>query len=185
MKFFLTFIFSFIFLGGLLLSCKSKALPEVTEITRTVETVKRDTIVKIEKDSSYYEAYIDCVNGKPVLVENEKQVKDYNSRNSGQTASLPKTQNGRDLKSPSVNLENGKLNVNCQKEAQKLFLSWREQYVKELQKSIVPAEPKIIEKPLTKFQKFKMQLGNGVIWLIGLVAVAFLIRFLIRKFILK
>ena len=142
------------------MSCKSKALPEITEITRTVETVKRDTIFKIEKDSAYYEAYIDCVNGKPVLVENERQVQNFNSKYTERTATLPKSKNGRDLKSPSVNVENGKLNVNCQKEAQKLFLSWREQYVKEFQKSIVPAEPKIIEKPPTKFQKFKMLIGN-------------------------
>ena len=57
-------IFSFFLLGCLLFtSCKSK-LPEETKTiyVKAIEKVK-DTVFVIEKDSSMYQAYIDCVNG--------------------------------------------------------------------------------------------------------------------------
>lgn len=175
-----SFIFSFFLIGSLLLqSCKSKPNPVETKetfITKT-ETVK-DTVLVVEIDSSYYSAYIDCVNGKPVLVQSQKQIEDFNSKNQTQSAKAPTSKAGRSVKPPSVNLENGVLSVNCTKEAEKLFFSWKETYLKEKQ---INTTPVFRDKPLSTFQEVKLAIGNIVIWLLGLAIVAFGIRFLISK----
>ncbi len=175
------FIFSIIFLTGALLltSCKSKPVPVETKetIIQKTETVK-DTVLVVEKDSSYYSAYIDCVNGKPILVQSQNQISDFNKKNPGQTAKLPQSKAGRSVKPPAVNLENGVLSVNCEKEAEKLFFKWRETYIKELQ---INNKPVYRDKPLTTFQEVKLAIGNVVIWLLGLAVLVFGIRFLISK----
>lgn len=174
------FIFSFFLLGSLLLtSCKSKQLPGETKetIIHKVETVK-DTVLVVEKDSSFYSAYIDCVNGKPVLVQSEKQIKDFKDKNPGTSATGPKSKPGKNLKAPNVILENGLLKVDCQKEAEKIFFSWKETFIKEWE---LTHKPVLVEKPLTRFQEIKLAIGTLVIWLLGLAAFAFLIRFLISK----
>lgn len=174
------FIFSIFLTGTLLLnSCKSKPIPVETKeaiITKT-ETVK-DTVLVVEKDSSYYSAYIDCVNGKPVLVQSQKQIADFNSKNPNQKATSPKGKSGRSLKEPDVKLENGVLSVNCEKEAEKLFFAWKEKFLKELQ---INSTPVYRDKPLTTFQEVKLAIGNLVICILGLVILAFGIRFLISK----
>lgn len=172
-------IFSIFFIGALLLSCKSKPLPVETQktIIQKIETVK-DTVLVVEKDSSYYNAYIDCVNGKPVLVQSQKQIDDYNSKNPGQTAKSPQSKAGRSVKSPAVNLENGLLSVNCEKEAEKLFFKWKETYMEQYKISNTPIYR---DKPLTTFQEVKLAVGAVVIWLLGLVILVFGIRFLISK----
>lgn len=161
-------------------SCKSKQVPgEFKErIIHKTETVK-DTVLVVQKDSSYYSAYIDCVNGKPILVQSQKQISDYNTKNPSNPASAPKSKTGRSLKSPVVNLQDGILQVDCQKEAENLLFKWKQAFVKEWEITHQPSPP--IEKNLTTFQKVKMAIGNLVIWIIGLAAVAFLIRFLISK----
>lgn len=172
--------FLFFFIGALLLhSCKSNPTPVESKetIIHKVETVK-DTVLVSEKDSSYYAAYIDCVNGKPVLVQSQKQIEDYNSKNPGQTAKSPKSTAGRSVKPPTVNLENGLLSVNCQKEAEKLFFKWKETYMKEWEISNTPIYR---DKPLTTFQEVKLAIGTVVIWLLGLAVLVFGIRFLISK----
>lgn len=176
----LTFIFSIFFIGALLLtSCKSKPLPVESKetIIQKIETVK-DTVLVVEKDSSYYKAYIDCVNGKPVLVQSQKQIEDYNKKNPGQNSKSPQSKAGQSVKSPAVNLENGVLSVNCEKEAEKLFFKWKETYMKEWQISNTPIYR---DKPLTTFQEVKLAIGNLVIWLLGLAVLVFGIRFLISK----
>lgn len=174
-------IFSFFLLGGLLLqSCKSKQIPEVNKETIVHKTITvKDTVLVAAKDSSYYSAYIDCVNGKPVLVESPKQISNYNQKNPDKPATAPQTKAGRSVKPPAVNLENGVLQVNCQKEAEELFFAWQEVFVKEWTMNHQPSPP--VEKGLTTFQKVKMAIGNVVVWLFGLVSIAFLIRFLISK----
>lgn len=179
MKHFLI-IFSIFLLGGLLFqSCKSKQapVPQIETIIYKTETVK-DTILVVEKDSSYYSAFIDCVNGKPVLVESQSQISDYNQK-SGTKATEPISKPGKDLDIPKVNLEDGLLTVNCEKKAQEIFFSWKETFIREWEITHQPSAP--IEKELTTFQEVKMAVGNLVIWIIGLAAIAFLIRFLISK----
>lgn len=177
----LTFIFSIIFLTGALLltSCKSKPVPVETKetIIQKTETVK-DTVLVVEKDSSYYSAYIDCVNGKPVLVQSQNQISDFNTKNPGLTAKAPKSVAGRSVKPPTVNLENGVLSVNCSKEAEKLFFQWKEKYIKE---NTIAQTLVYQDKSLTKFQEVKMAVGNLVIWLLLILIVVFGVRFLISK----
>lgn len=179
MKHFLA-ILSIFLLGSLLLnSCKSKQLPEETQekIIYKTETVK-DTVLVVEKDSSYYNAYIDCVNGKPVLVQSQKQISDYNSKNPEQKATAPKSTAGRSLKPPSVILNNGVLSVNCEKEAEQLFFTWKEKFIKEWKTQYKPIYR---DKPLTTFQKVKLAIGNVVFWILCLAIVVFGVRFLISK----
>ena len=121
-------IFSFFLLGCLLFtSCKSK-LPEETKTiyVKAIEKVK-DTVFVIEKDSSMYQAYIDCVNGRPVLVERTPEYQPHRT-----TATEPKLKEGKYLKIPQVKLNNGLLTVNCEKEAQRLFAQWKEKYTAEI-----------------------------------------------------
>lgn len=175
MKNILTFIFSFFLMGNLFLlsSCKSKYLPEIKEITKTIETIQRDTILTTKVDSTFYEAYINCVNGEPVLVEPKFEKQETRDKKQDGKLHL------------NVKLRDGKLQVDCKKEAEKLFFSWKEQYRKEVIKMLEQQKPQVIVKPLTKFQKVKIWIGNAVIWLIGLVSVAYFIRFIIRKYFLK
>ena len=169
-------IFSFFLLGCLLLtSCKSK-LPEEKKTTyaKTIEKVK-DTVFVIEKDSSMYQAYIDCVNGKPVLI---KSFEDYQYQNP-KTATAPKQKEGKDLKIPKVKLsKNGLLTVNCEKEAQRLFATWKEKYTAEITET---QKPIYIDKELTTWQNIQLYTGKITLGLLGLTILAFLIRFLITK----
>lgn len=179
MKKILSYFLFFLFGALLLTSCKSKPVPSETKetIIQKFETVK-DTVLVVQKDSSYYSAYIDCVNGKPVLVQSQKQIDDYNSKNPGQSAKSPSATAGRSVKPPAVNLENGKLSVNCEKEAEQMFFKWKETYIKEWQISKTPIYR---DKPLTTFQEVKLAIGNLVIWILGLAVLVFGIRFLISK----
>ena len=175
LKFF-SVIFSFFLLGCLLLtSCKSK-LPEEKKTTyaKTIEKVK-DTVFVIEKDSSMYQAYIDCVNGKPVL---KQSFEDYQNQHP-KTATAPKQKEGKDLKIPKVKLsKNGLLTVNCEKEAQRLFATWKEKYTAEITET---QKPIYIDKELTTWQNIQLYTGKITLGLLGLTILAFLIRFLITK----
>jgi hypothetical protein len=165
------FIFIFLILGCLAFTgCKSKQLPgEKTErLIYQTETVK-DTVLVVEKDSSFYSAYIECINGKPVLKE---------ISNSEKAKSLPKNKAGKHLAIPNVKLQNGVLSVDCQKEAENLFFHWKEKFRKEYE---LTHKPVPVPVPLTKWQEAKMVIGSLVIWAVGLVALAYLIRFLIRR----
>ena len=180
MKNFLTFIFSLFFItGGLLLSCKSKSVPDEHKETIIHKTeYLKDTVLVVEKDSSYYSAFIDCVNGKPVLVQSQNQITDFNTKNPTQLAAVPKSVAGRSVKPPSVNLNNGVLSVNCEKEAEKLFFAWKETELREWQNT---QKPVYIDRKLTTFQNVKLFLGNILFYAICLAVVAFLIRFFITK----
>lgn len=145
-----------------LVSCISRkpSQPVVIENTKTITEVVKDTIYKIEADSSFYNAYVDCVNGIPVLITNQKPG----------TKTLLKPKAGKYLEVPKVNLQNGLLTVNCEAKAQELFKQWREKYIAENTKETV-----YVEKPLNWFQKTLM--WTGVLWLC-LIAIN-----LIKKFI--
>lgn len=181
MKSLFSSIFCFLLLGSLLAAtgCASRQIPVTTEITRTVETVKHDTVVTLRKDSAYYQAYIDCVNGKPVLISSQGQAEAYNARNGATKAKLPISQAGRAMAAPSVQLKDGQLSVNCTQEAQKLFFTWRDKYIQENHKEIVPGKP--VEKLLTKFQTLKLWLGGLLFWAACLGAFLFVTRFILRK----
>lgn len=156
MKQFLVHILSFILFSLVVVSCASRKPPEpvIIENTKTITEVVKDTIYKIEPDSSFYNAYVECVNGKPVLISNEDQ--GY-FQEKVKTEKLLKPTAGKYLNIPKVNLQNGILTVNCETRAQEIFKQWKEKYISENKKEILP--PVYIEKPLTWYQKSLMWIG--------------------------
>ncbi|PIF44917.1 hypothetical protein CLU96_1916 [Chryseobacterium sp. 52] len=166
MKQFIVHILSFLVFSLVLVSCASRKPPEpvIIENTKTITEVVKDTIYKIEADSSFYNAYVDCVNGKPVLMTNETQSL---FQEKVKTEKLPKSKAGKYLEVPKVNLQNGVLTVNCETRAQELFKQWREKYISENTKEILP--PVYIEKPFKWYQKALMWIGalSLVLYAIG------------------
>lgn len=124
----------------------------VTQI-RTVETILKDTLLTIPADSAFYKLYVDCVNGKPVLRDIA------NSSNSPEKTNHTSEQN---KKPPKATLNGNELNITCYQQAQKLFFSWKEKYIKEeisTQKTIqLPPVP--IEKKLSWWQQLWISLGK-------------------------
>ena len=80
---------------------------------------------------------------------------------------------------PKVKLSNnGLLSVNCEKEAQRLFATWKEKYTSEITET---QKPIYIDKELTTWQNIQLYTGKITLGLLGLTILAFLIRFLITK----
>lgn len=124
-----------------LISCKSQK-PIVVENTTVVTEIitERDTVFTVKADSTFYNALVECVNGKPILIN------PTNSTSAGL------------LKSPKVVLDNnGNLFVNCETEVLELKAKIREKdklIQKEVQVPIlVPAE-------LSGWQHFQIWLGR-------------------------
>lgn len=128
-------------------------------ISKTETITEKDTVFVSVPDSLYYEAYVECVNNKPVLRD-------------------PEQKNTAGVKS-DISLKDGKLTVLVKTEAQKLFVKWKEKYIqenKEHTKSIsvpypvevpVPVEVPI---PLSLFQKLYLWIGKIVFFgLIGFI----------------
>ncbi len=93
----------------LIASCKSSrsAILESNTQTITVKETVHDTVFKIEKDSSSYQALLECQNGK-VVIKDVIQAKP-----------------GRTLKSPKVRLDNNLLKIDCQAQAQQLLAQYK------------------------------------------------------------
>lgn len=125
----------------------------------------RDTTFIVEADSSFYKAWIECVNNKPVL------------RNP--TAQAGKNQ----LKAPSVNLgEGGQLSVECETENLELKARINE-LVTELNNTTSTVEyvPVEVIKPLTFYQKLLINLGK-IFGLILLVCIGYGAFKLVKKY---
>lgn len=125
----------------LLVSCGSTKPVVVKNETSTIKTITEtvhDTIFKIEKDSSYYQALLDCQDGK-VVVKNVTQ-----------------SEPGRNLKSPKVRIENNKLEVDCEARAQQLFAQWKSLHETEI--VYVTKEVPVITNHLTWWQETKIML---------------------------
>lgn len=150
---FLSFLFLFVLLATTLSSCKSTSVvpPATTETVQTVtiKEVIRDTVYEIKPDSSYYKAYLECINGKVVVKQNTK----------------PILKSGKFLQPPKVNLKDNILTIDCKAEAQKLFAQWKDTYTKE-HKSIIQKIPYPVEKPLSWWQKTEIILGRLFLGLI-------------------
>lgn len=104
MKNFIKIGFGCLFLLTLMVSCKS-AKPSVNETINTTHIITEtlhDTIFKIEKDSSFYRAFLECQNGKVVVKE------------------VTQAEPGRKLKSPKVRIVNNELKVDCEKQIEHL-----------------------------------------------------------------
>ena len=146
----------------LLAGCKSAASslpPPSTETIKekTVTVTIHDTILKTEKDSSFYKAYIECINGKPVLKN-------------------PKSKPGKHQQAPKVDLKGNQLNVDCVIEAQELFHQWKETYIKENQATTIKIPYPVVQ-PLTWWQTTQIWLGRILIFLLLALIIAVILRF--------
>lgn len=158
------FFFISLFVSLVLLSCASRKAPEPVIITNTKETIKtiRDTTYVVEADSTYYTAFIECINGNPVL--SQPQYQQPAVKESG-------------LQAPKIKLEGNQLTVECEKKAQTLFKQWRETYVKEHEQTPVYIDkPVEVEKPLTLWQKTQVWFGRIFIGLLALFVIIGVLR---------
>lgn len=145
-----------------LVSCGSKkpvVVQNETNTTKTITETVHDTIFTIEKDSSFYQALLDCQDGK-VVVKNVSQ-----------------SEPGRNLKSPKVRLENNILKVDCEAKAQELFAKWKSVY--ELTHTDKASQVPIVINELTWWQETQIKLC----WLFALIIVLWAIwQYLKNKF---
>lgn len=150
----------FFVLITLLVSCGSKKPVVVKSETTTTDTITEtvhDTIFKIEKDSSYYQALLDCQDGKVVV------------------KSVSQSEPGRTLKSPKVRLENNILQVDCETKAQELFAKWKSTYKS---KTIVKTkEVPVVTNVLTWWQQTQIKL----FWLFATITLLLAIWLFIKK----
>ncbi|PXY44521.1 hypothetical protein [Flavobacterium hydrophilum] len=156
-------IFCFVVLATTLVACKSSSVvpPTTTETTTTTTTkeVVRDTVFEVLQDSSYYKAYLECINGKVAIKQDVK----------------PILTPGKNLEPPKVNLKDNVLTVDCKAEAIKLFAQWKDVYTKE-HKQITQKIPYPVEKELTWWQKTQMILGDIFLVIIGLLIIVVVLR---------
>lgn len=169
-KAFTIILLSFFLAVGLLLSCKSNAplAENKTEKIITVKEIVKDTVLKVEKDSSFYQAYIDCVNGKPVIKTTPKGLQGKGIQ--------PETKKGNHLKPPNVAIDGNTLKVSCYQEAQELFFRWKEQYIKEFERETKTVPPVTIERKFTWWETTQIWTGKIVIFLSGIVLIVWAIK---------
>ena len=164
-KMLFSFFCLFVVLVVTLVSCNSARVIPPTETKEVISTqtkeVLHDTLIQTQVDSSYYKAWLECKDGKVVLSDNTKSKVD--------------TQGGKYLKPPKVIIQNNQLTVNCETEAQKIFLKWKDTYTSTHKNSVI-TKPYFIDKPLTTFQNVEIWLGRLLLLFISIVGVAFLLR---------
>ena len=159
----LSILLFFCLLATTLVACKSAGVvpPKTIETTNTVTKteVVRDTVFKIQKDSSYYKAYLECVNGKVVLNPQAK----------------PEIKKGKHLKPPKVNIKDNIITVNCEAEAQELFAQWKDIYMAtNLQTTITNTVE--VERKLTWWQSFQIWCGRIFLAIALFSVVKFLLK---------
>lgn len=149
-----------------LVSCGSiksekQAFPEPIILTHTkeVKVIEKDTIFKVEADSSFYKAYIDCRDGKPKIIN-------------------PKSQKGREMPVPEVNIDkHGNLSVRARTEAKELFKKWKETHTQENVPKPIYVDKVVYKKtPFTWYHKALMWSGGLFLFLIGAISLATVIR---------
>ncbi len=154
----LTFIFTCLAIV-FLVSCgsrKPQAMPEPIVLTETkeVKEIVRDTIFKIEKDSAFYKAYIDCKDGVPILT----------------SPPTPKGGAKGIIKPLQVDLDkNGNLTIKAETIAQELFHKWKEKYIKEnVPKPIYVDKIVYKDTPFTWYHKALMYIGGISLFVVGI-----------------
>ena len=147
---------------GMVVSCISRKPQEPVIITKTKETIKtvRDTTYVVEADSTFYNALIECVNGKPVL--KEPKITNPKNKDSG-------------LQPIKVTLDGNNLTVEANKIIQKLHKEWEETYTKEHEQTPIYIKvPVEVEKPLTLWQKTQIWFGRifmGILTILLIIGV--------------
>lgn len=146
----LIYWFSFLFILLWMTSCKSKRVVIQKEIiSEAITETVHDTLFSVEKDSSYYNALLECQKGKVVI------------------KAVTSTSSGRKLKTPKVVIQDNQLKVDCSVEAEKLFAFWKSQYIKSYKGTEIP----VITNELTWFQKTQIYIGRSlflalVLWIL-------------------
>lgn len=133
----------FLFFSVLVLvSCKSTkpVLSEEKAKTITMKETVHDTVFKIQKDSSFFKALLECQNGKVVF------------------KNVIQAEPGRTLKSPKVRLDNNKLSIDCELKEQELYARWKSQQVKEVEVKTINTTKFV--NYLTFWQKVQIWLGR-------------------------
>jgi hypothetical protein len=120
---------------------------ETEIITETV----RDTVFETKADSSFYRAYIECIEGKPALKKPVQKAGNY-------------------LKPPKVNITpDNILEVDCEARAQELFAQWKEKHtLKQASKEV----PVTVKEPLSGWQNFQIWAGRLFLLLLLLILLA-------------
>jgi hypothetical protein len=156
MKKALIYWFSFLLLLLFMTSCKSNKVVIQKEITSDaiVETL-HDTVFTVEKDSSFYNALLECQNGKVAI------------------KAVTSTGSGRKLQTPKVSIQDNQLKIDCKAEAELLFAFWKSQYVKNYKETQKP----VIVNELTWFEKTQIYIGRIAILLIALYLLLLLFKF--------
>jgi hypothetical protein len=157
------FVFSLLicFSLALMVSCKSRkpAEPVIITNTKTITQKVHDTLLKVEADSTYYNALIECQNGKPQIVQNSVSKKD-----------------GRSLKT-TTSLVDGKLNVKTKADPQEIKKSWMETNTQEIKPQVVFVPRNVeVEKPLTFWQKLQIWAGRIFLLELALCVAYFFLR---------
>lgn len=158
------FFILLIFFSLVVASCGSRKpmQPVIIENTKEVIRTIKDTTYVVEADSTYYNAYVECINGKPVL--RDPQIKQPSKTESG-------------LQPPKVLLSGNKLTVQCEKIAQELHKQWQETYIKEHEQKLVYIDKPIeVEKKLSWFQKTQIWFGSIFMGLLAIVTITGILR---------
>lgn len=157
-------VFLVLLLALLLMSCGSRKTainmqPTTTEqVTQTVEEVKRDTVLVIPADKSQYIAEL-AVQGNKIVVKD---------------ANIKRSKN-KVLQPPKVQLQNNKLIVDCESEAQRLFFEWKDKFIKE-QKVVEIRIPVAVPLGLSWWQQTQIWLGRGFMLLVFLGTAGFIVK---------
>jgi hypothetical protein len=143
----------------LLASCNSSkpALTENKTQTITITETVHDTVFKIEKDSSSYNALLQCQNGIVMIKD------------------VTQAETGRRLKSPRVRVENNKLSVDCEINKQELYAFWKSKQVKEVEFKTINTTKFVNQ--LTFWQKLQIWLGRIFLIVMCYYVVRFVLKF--------
>ena len=157
------FLILFVLVVGTLGACKSTSvLPTAkTEVNKTitVKEVLRDTVFTVQRDSSFYKAYLECRNNEVIYSQKSKV----------------ESQKGKYLQVPKVTIKNGVLEVDCYAEAQKLLAQWKDTYKTENTQS-TKTIPVLVERQLTWWQTTQIWCGRLLLLLILLIVGASILR---------
>lgn len=130
----------FFVLTMLLVSCAGKK-PVVVQNTTTIEKIItetiHDTVLTVQKDSSSYNALLECINGKVAI------------------KSVTQAEPGRNLNSPKVRIADNILIVDCEAKAKELFLRWKSTYFFENKQEI--KEVPVVTNILTWWQQTQIK----------------------------
>ncbi|GAA3734880.1 hypothetical protein GCM10022422_17240 [Flavobacterium ginsengisoli] len=141
-----------------MISCRSPKPVQNENKTQTITITEtlHDTVFKIAKDSSSYNALLECLNGKVIL------------------KNVIQAEPGRTLKSPRVRLDNNKLQVDCNLKEQELYAHWKSKQVKDVQEKTITITE--FTNYLTFWQKVQIWLGRSLL---------LILLFLIGRFLYK